>query len=218
MNLLIDKIISSILQIFIFTVLPFIWWFVTDRKDKIFFEWIGLKSITGGKKTWTAIIIVSILFMLVGMVTLFTIKNVKTATSDFSGLGVKAIPAIIIYAAFNTALPEELVFRGFILKRVMKISSFNIANIIQALMFGLLHGIMFSSLVGNIEVIFIVLITGVIAWFMGRINEIYSDGSILPSLIIHTVSNIFSGICYAFLIVWKDIFDYLAFIIINKLF
>lgn len=201
MNLLIEKIISSILQIFIFTVLPFFWWFVTARKDKSFFEWIGLKNITGGKKTWTAIIIVSILFILVGMVTLFTIKNVKTATSNFSGLGVKAIPAIIIYAALNTALPEELIFRGFILKRVMKISSFNIANIVQALMFGLLHGIMFSSLVGNIKVIFIILITGVVAWFMGRINEIYSDGSILPSWIIHTVSNVFSGICSAFLIV-----------------
>lgn len=217
MNLLIDKIISSILQIFIFTVVPLIWWFVTARRDKSFFEWIGLKSITGGKKTWTAIIIVSILFILVGILTLFTIKNVKTATFDFSGLGVKAIPAIIIYAAFNTALPEELIFRGFILKRVMKISSFNIANIVQALMFGLLHGIMFSSLVGNIKVIFIILITGVVAWFMGRINEIYSDGSILPSWIIHTVSNVFSGICSAFLIVWKDIFDYIAFIIINNL-
>ena len=57
MNLFIDKLISSILQIILFAIVPFIWWFVTARKHQKFSQWIGLKKIDGGKKTFAAIIL-----------------------------------------------------------------------------------------------------------------------------------------------------------------
>lgn len=75
------------------------------------------------------------------------------------------------------------------------------ANTIQALLFGLLHGVMFFLLVGTVKTILIIIATGVIAWFMGYINEKYSNGSIIPSWIIHTISNLLSGVCAAFLII-----------------
>ena len=78
---------------------------------------------------------------------------------------------------------------------------FNIANFTQALLFGLLHGLMFYVLVGAVKTILIITLTGAIAWFMGCINEKNSNGSIIPSWIIHTVSNSFSGICAAFSII-----------------
>lgn len=200
MNLFFEKLVSSTLQIILFSIIPLICWFVKSRKKESFFKWIGLKKITGGKKTWIAIILVAISFILIGLLTLYAIRNVKTATSVFSGLGVRAIPSIIVYAAFNTALPEELFFRGFLLKRLIKILGFKRANIIQSLIFGLLHGFIFRSYLGTITLILIVLFTGIVALFMGKINELYSDGSILPSWIIHTLSNLLSGMCSAFLI------------------
>lgn len=201
MNLFINKTISSIMQIILFAITPFIWWFITARKQQKFPQWIGIKKITGGQKTLFAIGMVSVAFLLIGTFTLYTIRDVETATSDFTGLGASAIPAIIIYAAFNTAFPEELLFRGFLLKRLANKFGFHISNLIQALLFGLLHGVMFISLAWSIKTILIIVLTGTIAWFMGFINEKYSDGSILPSWIIHTVSNLFSGICSAFLII-----------------
>ena len=198
MNLFINKIVSSILQIILFAFIPFVWWLVTARKQQKFSQWIGLKKIEGGKKTFAAIIIVSVAFLLSGALTLYAIRDIETATSEFAGLGIKAIPAIVIYAAFNTAFPEELLFRGFLLKRLERIFRFNIANLTQALLFGLLHGVMFFSLVGVIKAIFIIVFTGTIAWFMGYINEKSSNGSIIPSWIIHTISNLFAGICAAF--------------------
>ena len=99
------------------------------------------------------------------------IRDVEIATSEFAGLGIKAIPAIVIYAAFNTAFPEELLFRGFLLKRMANMFGFSIANLIQALLFGLLHGVIFFLLVGVIKAILIIAFTGCIAWFMGYINE-----------------------------------------------
>ena len=140
-------------------------------------------------------------YLFVGAITLYALRNTETATSAFTGLGINAIPAIVIYASFNTAFPEELLFRGFLLKRMANKFGFNIANLTQALLFGLLHGVLFFSLIGVIKAILIILFTGAIGWFMGYINEKSSNGSIIPSWIIHTISNIFSGICAAFSII-----------------
>lgn len=201
MNLLINKIVSSILQIILFGIIPFAWWLITARKHQKFAEWIGLKKLQGGKKTLMGIIMVSIVFLFSGILTLYAIRGIETAISEFSGLGVSAIPAIVIYATFNTAFPEELLFRGFILKRLTNKFGFNIANFTQALLFGLLHGVMFFVIVGAVKTTIIIIFTGAIAWFMGYINEKNSSGSILPSWIIHTVSNLFAGICVAYSII-----------------
>ncbi len=201
MILFVNKILGSVIQIILFSIIPFIWWVVTARKKQRFTEWIGLKKLDGGKKTFTATILVAVAFLFSGVLTLYAIRGVETATSEFAGLGVVAIPAIIVYATFNTAFPEELLFRGFLLKRLANKFGFNIANLIQALLFGLLHGAMFLSVVGVIKTILIILFTSAIAWFMGYINEKNSNGSIIPSWIIHTISNLFSGICAAFAII-----------------
>lgn len=201
MILFVNKILGSIIQIILFAIIPFVWWMVTARKKQSFIEWIGLKKIDGGKKTLTATILVAVAFLFSGVLTLYVIRGVETATSEFAGLGLVAIPAIIVYATFNTAFPEELLFRGFLLKRLANKLGFNIANLIQALLFGLLHGAMLFSIVGVIKSILIIVFTGAIAWFMGYINEKNSNGSIIPSWIIHTISNLFSGICAAFAII-----------------
>lgn len=202
MSLLISKIVSSIVQIIVFSLIPFIGWIVTARKEQNFFEWIGLKKI-GGKENkpmlWVAGI--SVAFMLISVFMLYLIRNVESATSDFQGLGAAAIPAILVYAIFNTALSEEIVFRGFLLKRIANKFGFFAGNTIQALLFGILHGIMFFSTVGVIKAILIILFTGAIGWFMGYTNEKEAEGSILPSWCIHSIANIFSGVCSAFVLI-----------------
>ncbi len=201
MNLFVNKIVDSIVQIILFGIIPFVWWFITARKKQKFTEWIGLKKIEGGKKTITSMTVLSVAFLIVGALTLYAVRGVEMATSEFTGLGVAAIPAIVVYATLNTAFPEELIFRGFILKRLENKFGFNVANFIQAVLFGLLHGLMFITLVGIVKTVLIILFTSVVAWFMGYINEKCSNGSIIPSWIIHTISNLFSGICAAFSII-----------------
>ena len=111
-------------------------------------------------------------------------------------MGLKAIPSILIYAILSTALPEEIFFRGFLLKRVSNRFGFAAGNIVQALVFGLLHGVMFFSSVGVIKAIVITLFTGLVGWLMGYVNERIADGSILPSLIIHSLANILTGLFF----------------------
>ena len=50
MNLLIQTLINSIIQIALFSLIPFIWWLITARKKMNFFEWIGLKKIRDARE------------------------------------------------------------------------------------------------------------------------------------------------------------------------
>ena len=200
MSLFISKVINSAIQIILFALIPFIWWLVTARKECSFFEWIGLKRPRAGESDkpllWVAG--TSAVFLIVSLFVLYSVKNVETATSEFTGLGVNAIHAILVYAVFNTALPEEILFRGFLLKRIANKTGFAIGNMIQAVLFGLMHGVLFFSSVGTIKAILITLFTGFIGWLMGFINEKKTDGSILPGWLIHSIANIFSGLSAAF--------------------
>lgn len=96
---------------------------------------------------------------------------------------------------------KNFFFRGYLLKRLLIIVGFNWANLIQAILFGFLHGVMFFAVVGILKTFLICLFTSAIAWFMGYINEKEANGSIIPSWIIHAIANIFSGGCAALLII-----------------
>lgn len=203
MNMLLSKIISSLVEIVAFSAIPFLWWFCTARRKNSFFQWIGLKNLDMEKHDRKMVIaycsLILLVFLLLSAYILNIVKNVEgTATSEFSGLGMNAVPAIIIYGIFNTALPEEILFRGFLMKRLSSKLGFMIGNIVQALLFGTMHGILFIGQLNVVKTILITLFTAGIAWFMGWINEKKANGSILPSWSIHAISNIFSGVCSAF--------------------
>ena len=202
MNLLIQTLINSVIQIVLFSLIPFIWWLITARKKMNFFEWIGLKKIKDAKENktvlWTIGAIVAFLALSVFM--LMAVRGMETAASEFAGLGFGAVPAILVYAIIKTALPEEIVFRGFILKRVSKKFGFAAGNLVQSILFGIMHGVMFFSAAGLVKALLITVFTGSIGWLMGYINEKKAGGSIIPSWCIHAVANIFSGACSAFLL------------------
>ena len=200
MDLLMKKLTNSIIQIIIFSIIPFLWWLITSRKKMNFFEWIGLKKVNNIKenKLFAWIFSVLVLFLIISVFILYSLKNVNVASSEFTGLGIKSLPSILIYAIFNTSLPEEILFRGFLLKRIGNKFGFIVSNGIQSLLFGCIHGIMFFSAIGILKSMLIILFTGIIGWIMGYINEKKANGSILPSWFRHADANIFSGICYAF--------------------
>ena len=200
MTLAINKIINSLLEIILFSLLPFLFWYFSARKQERFTDWIGLKKIKGGKKTALAIIIATTFYLLISLILLNSLKNIENATTEFQGLRFAALPAIFIYAVFNTSFPEEILFRGFILKRLANKLGFAKANFIQGLLFGILHGVMFFPLVGNLKSILIILLPSLIALSMGYVNEKSSDGSIIPSWIIHAISNLIAGLYAAFYI------------------
>lgn len=194
--MLVNKIISSIMQIILFSLIPLIWWLITARKKESFFKWIGLKKIEKENKKSSAVnmLVIAIGYLIVSFITIYLIKDIETATSEFDGMGISALLPALIYAIFNTSLPEEILFRGFLLKRIANQFGYMTANIIQSMIFGLLHGLMFFNVLGAVKTIIIIFFTGMIAFAMGYINEKKANGSILPSWFIHALSNIFASI------------------------
>ncbi|QXA19836.1 CPBP family intramembrane metalloprotease [Streptococcus gordonii] len=201
---LIQQMTNALIQIVLFMLLPFIWWFVTARRKSSFLDWIGFKPLkdTGNHKMWLWIFLGLLSFTVFSYLVLYTIvKDLKTATSSFSGLGFQALPAVLIYSLFQTSLPEELLFRGFLLKRFSTCLPFGVANTIQAALFGLLHGLMFITEVSWLQTLVIILCTGVIAAYLGFVNEKKSGGSILASWIMHALANVVTGMLSAFLLI-----------------
>ncbi|WP_416370840.1 lysostaphin resistance A-like protein [Streptococcus sp.] len=121
----------------------------------------------------------------------------KTAAADFSGKGIGALPAILAYAILGTALPEEIFFRGFLLKRLQGKLGFLGANLTQSLLFGLIHALMFIQLIGFLKAVMIFAFISLIAYVFGAINEKKAGGSILPSVFIHAFANTAAGLCLA---------------------
>lgn len=107
------EIYGSIIEIILMSFLPFIWWLISAKQKESFFYWIGLRKIEHKKSTLISTIVISFVFMTISILTLYLIKDIETATSEFKGLGITALFPALIYAIFHTSLPEELFLEDF---------------------------------------------------------------------------------------------------------
>ena len=200
MTLFMSKLMSGIMELLIVSVIPFITWLIWSRKKVGFFDWIGLKKFESQKKRQLLLTIlgISLVFLLFSIIVFAWFDSSQTATADFSGKGIGALPAILAYAILGTALPEETFFRGFLLKRLQGKLGFLGANLVQSLVFGLLHALMFIQLTGYLKAFAILVFISLIAYVLGAINEKKANGSILPSVFIHALANTVIGMLFAF--------------------
>lgn len=198
MTLFISKLMNGIMELLIVSVIPFITWLIWSRKKVGFFDWIGLKKVESQKKRQLLLTIlgISLLFLLFSIVVFSWFDSSQTATAAFSGKG--ALPAILAYAILGTALPEEIFFRGFLLKRLQGKLGFLGANLVQSLVFGLIQALMFIQITGYLRAMAIMAFITLIAYIFGAINEKKAGGSILPSVFIHALANTIVGLLFAF--------------------
>lgn len=199
MTLFMSKLVNGILELIIVSFIPFMTWLIWRRKKVGFFDWIGLKKVQTKNISQLLQIILgmALVFLLFSVVLFSWFDPSKTATADFAGKGIGALPAILAYAILGTALPEEIFFRGFLLKRLQGKLGFLGTNLIQSLLFGLIHELMFIQLIGFLKAVMIFAFISLIAFVFGAINEKKAGGSILPSVFIHAFANTAAGLCLA---------------------
>ena len=193
-EMFINEFVGALVQLLVFSLIPLIFWLIIARKKQNFFKWIGIKKIKHEGKWWgtvCAIIIATGLYIgLTTFVLVFLPEGVTTAGSDFAGKGFAAFPAVLAYGFIRTGLSEEVVFRGFLLKRFGEKFGFITGNIMQAILFGMMHGIPFGLATHNIPVaIVMTILPGAFGWFQGWVNEKRCDGSIIPSWLLHGIIN-----------------------------
>ena len=196
-------VISSFVQLALALVLPVAWWAVTTRRRVEFATWIGLfvpewkakrQRLVLALMVWAVVTVSSILLLSSGIS--------GTSTSSFVGTGIYGAIAVLFYAFIQTGLSEEILFRGFLGKKLSEKFGFAVGNTVQAVIFGLVHVILLSSTFTLIPLIGVGVLTAVSGWIMGWVNEEAAGGSILPSWVMHSLANLLVG--------WGAVFGFLA--------
>ena len=65
MQLIVSSISTSIVNLIVFSLIPFVWWFFRHRKETGFFSWVGFCK-PKLKSRWPVLVIFA-LFLLVGL-------------------------------------------------------------------------------------------------------------------------------------------------------
>lgn len=197
-SILAKEIGGALLQLILFALLPFVWWLCTKSDKRSFFTWLGLKKAKANKKISFIIAVTVSATLIYGMSMMLIIRllppGITNAGSYFSGKGLEAFPAVVVYGFIRTVLSEEIFFRGFLLKRIANRFGYVAGNSVQALIFGLLHGIPFGIVTGSILTLLLcTILPGMFGWFEGWLNEKYFNGSILPSWFLHGIINVIAA-------------------------
>ncbi|MDR0593268.1 MAG: CPBP family intramembrane metalloprotease [Bifidobacteriaceae bacterium] len=195
MRTLLDEAVRALGQIIVFSALPFVVWVFAARKRQPFCPWIGLKKPVVAEPGRFVIGIAASLVVAAAMSPVLDSlwpSDVQLANARFAGQGLAALPGAVVFAFFATALPEEVLFRGFIGARLGERLGFAAGNTIQAALFGLLHGAALFGALGLWPPLAVVAFTGTLGWIMGYVNH-KAGGSILPSVVLHGVANAYAS-------------------------
>lgn len=196
-----NQTLNAIIQVVLFALIPFVWWLFTARKQESFWSWIGLRKIqTENRKKFVLLFVIcSVACYALGELAIWLRGNLEAADSVYKGMGAGAVPSILMYAFGQTALSEEILFRGFLMKRLQAKWGFKPAVLIQAVIFGAVHLLMVwgqtDLLAGTMIVVYPMVVAVLLSW----INEKKAGGSIYPSWIMHGVLNSVEGIVQAFM-------------------
>ncbi|WP_072994764.1 CPBP family intramembrane glutamic endopeptidase [Pseudozobellia thermophila] len=195
---MINETIGAILQILVFTLIPFLVYIIKNKSPKGFLNYIGLKQST--KRANYLAIVACLLFAAPILILTFTNSEFKdimfdpnSITGKFRqmGLGTYSITLLLITAVFKTSLSEEIIFRGFIAKRLVSIMGFVKGNVLQAALFGIIHTLMFALITTNIFFLLVIfIIPSIGAYVSVYLNEKIGKGSIVPGWISHGLANI----------------------------
>lgn len=204
--MLLNTLIGAIVQLIAFALLPFLVYLIVKRTAKGFFRYIGLY-----KTNASALLLALLAALVIGgagiavMCSSPVIRQVATGkgavTEQISQLTSPAnrVMVILIIALIKTSLAEELLFRGFIAKRLIAWLGFRVGNLLQAVLFGAVHILLFLRLPG-VTVAFLsfsFLLPGIAGYVAGYLNEKKGAGSIYPGWVLHGLTNIIS---YSFLV------------------
>ena len=210
MQLVMSSITTTIVNLIVFSLLPIIWWFFRHRKEEGFFRWIGFFK-PRLKSKWWVLLIFAILYyffynfdftQFVSPETLEYIENSASVSANvFAGIGVAAILPAFIENFIANGVAEEILYRGFLCKRLISKIGLVKGIILQAVLFGLMHNILYILAGLNVGLWYHILtfiFTGMGALLLGWLNEKIFNGSIIPGILLHGAGNFIASLLVAF--------------------
>lgn len=191
--------VSSLLQVLLFAAVPFVVYLATRRRARGFFGYVGLVQPERRSMLWAMVLILAtapltlVLFFLPGFRAVTLAPG--TVGGDFAALDPSAatLTVVVVSAFVKAGLAEELLFRGFVAKRLIGRLGFARGNALQAAVFASPHLLIFavpgSVPVSASAVAPLFLTTAAVGWAFGFLNERAGNGSIAPSWWAHGLGN-----------------------------
>ena len=210
MGLIISSVLTAIINLIVFSLIPLVWWLCRYRKKEGFFKWIGIYK-PQLKCQWWLLLIFAVLYyffynfdfsQFVDANTLDYIENSSSVSVNaFAGIGIAAIFPALIENFIANGVAEEILYRGFLSKRFCNKFGDVQGILLQAILFGLMHNAIY--LLAGLSVgiwyhtlTFVFTSTG--ALLLGWLNEKLFNGSIIPSIILHGAGNFITTMLIAF--------------------
>lgn len=179
---------SGIMQVIVFSLIPFLCWVIKYKKQDNFFKWIGLYKpvkLVSNKKATIAMVIYFAAFILSYIIS-------KEVSSNFENMGAVGIVPSLIVCFIQNGLSEEILFRGFIGKRLIAKFGKVSGILMQAVLFGFMHIALALAMNLPINISLMVsyfIIPTIAGWMLGYIDEKIYNGSIIPSIVLHGIVN-----------------------------
>lgn len=179
------------MQLIVFSMVPFLRWFAKERKKTSFFAYIGLTrpKITAPVST---ILLFFAAYAAVYAIVHFTPIATLTQSSvrTYEGAGIAVILPAFFICFVQQALAEEILFRGFIGKRLIAMTGFLKGNLLQAAIFGATHLLLSISGEKDLPAYGIIMVSMTAGgWLLGYLDEKLWKGSIVPSILLHGLGN-----------------------------
>ena len=107
-----NQLWNAVFQVFLFSIIPLVWWLITARKKENFFKWLGIKkpeSKSRKKLIFSTLIIFLICFIVGEFAAWFAgIADSAAVASAYKGMGLAALPSVLVYSYIQTGLSEEI--------------------------------------------------------------------------------------------------------------
>jgi len=128
-------------------------------------------------------------------------KDPKTVTGKLAqmGVGAEAGGTLLLIALVKTSFTEEILFRGFVAKRLAAWLGFKIGNLVQALLFGAIHLVFFLEITSQVlQLVVAFILPTAFAYIIFIVNEKQANGSIIPGWIAHAMGNLvaYTTVCF----------------------
>ena len=209
-ELIISSITTTVVNLIVFSIIPILWWLFKHRKEIGFSKWIGFFK-PQLKSKWWVLLIFAVLYyffynfdftQFVDKETLDYISNSSAVSANaFAGIGVIAILPAFIENFIANGVAEEILYRGFLCKRLCAKFGSVQGILLQAVLFGFMHNALYILAGLNVGLWYHTLIfitTGMGALLLGWLNEKIFNGSIIPSIFLHGSGNFIATMLVAF--------------------
>ena len=210
LELVLSSVTTAAVNLIVFSFLPVLWWFFRHRREGGFLKWIGFFR-PQLKSSWRILLLFAVLYaffynfdftQLVDPQTLAYIESSASVSANaFAGLGAAAVLPALIENVIANGVAEEILYRGFLCKRLCGKTGIVGGIILQAVLFGLMHNILYIAAgldVGLWYHTLTFLFTGTGALLLGWLNEKIFNGSIIPGILLHGGGNFLASMLIAF--------------------